>query len=79
MIDLFKVAAESVDSYNDIRVYQYQTKVRELLDSIMTFEQNPENPLEAVGKLENILAQLSHKIKMRENYHFVIRQIEFGP
>lgn len=79
MIDLFEVAAKSVDGYNDIRVYKYRSQVSDLLDSIMTFEKTPEKPLEAISRLEDILHLLSEKIKMRHNFQFVIRQIDFGP
>jgi hypothetical protein len=75
MIDLLEVAAESVDGYDDIRIYKYQHKARALLDSVVSFEETSENPAEAASRLEGILRQLSRKIEMRENYLFVVKQI----
>ncbi|HEX8377545.1 MAG TPA: hypothetical protein VF602_06980 [Pedobacter sp.] len=75
MIDLLEIAAVNVDRFDDIRIHKYQSRARALLDSVMTFEETSENLAEAVGRLEAILRQLSRKIKMRENYQFVIRQL----
>mgnify|MGYP003579003571 CR=1 FL=1 len=73
-IELFEIAAESVDTYEDNRVYSYRSRVRLLLDSIMMFEVEPADPGSAIERLERILELLEMKIKKKQNYQLVMRQ-----
>lgn len=75
-VELFEMAANSVDAYQDNRVYSYSTKARLLLDAIMTFEDTCDNPLYAISRLERTLKILGDKIQKKQNYQLFIRQID---
>ncbi|WP_207423240.1 hypothetical protein [Desertivirga brevis] len=75
-IRLFELAAQQVGTYEDNRLFSYATKVRVLLDAIMTFEVAPTDPLNAIERLEIVLMQLEEKIQKRQNYEIVMRLLD---
>ncbi|WP_207535976.1 hypothetical protein [Desertivirga arenae] len=75
-IRLFEMAAKQVSTYEDNRLFSYATKVRALLDAIMTFEVVPTNALEAIERLESVLQQLEEKIQKRQNFEIVMRLLD---
>lgn len=75
-IRLFELGAQQVGTYEDNRLFSYATKVQGLLDAIMTFEVVPNDPLDAIERLEVVLRQLEEKIQKRQNYESVMRLLD---
>lgn len=76
-IDLLQLAFDNLQDYSD-KNYGLLEKTKKVLHLMVTQEDQCKNMAFCIEKLCFLLRGLERKIKMKENFEAVIRQVDFA-